>query len=322
MGDLRVQSSAHSLLSGLARVEGDATTALHHQRQTLAINEQRGSVEGQALAHMSMAATLYDVPDLLATEQSLLRASELTRSPAVLGHVYAMLNSVYTELGRLPKVIANQDAYVALQAELGNPRQLTIGTIAAIRAKLALREVDEAFDLMIDILGDGRLSASFEEELDAWRALGDLFDDCGAHEDALAAAHLQLKISDRESMIGQRTSAHLSAARAYRNLGDHEQAAHHLSEVRARLDSNHLLNAGGELRERALLHLALGETEDALRCAEQAVATHGRYHQRYLEGRSLSALAEVRRATGDAEGAAAAEALAANAFRDCGVSVS
>ncbi|MEV6241474.1 BTAD domain-containing putative transcriptional regulator [Lentzea sp. NPDC051838] len=322
IGDLRVQSSAHSLLSGVGRMNGDTSAALYHQKQTLAINEQRGSVEGQALAHFNMAATLYNVPDLLAAEESLLRALELTKSPAVLGHVHASLNGVYTELGRLPEVLANQEAYVALQAQLGNPRQLTIGTIAAVRAKLALREVDEAFDLMIDVLGEVRLRSGFEEELDAWHALSDLFDDCGAHEDALAAAQLQLKITDNEAMLEHRITAHLSAARSFRNLGDYEQAVQHLDEVRARLDNDHLLNKGGELKERALLHLALGETEEALRCAEEAVATHGRYHQRHLEGQSLKALAEVRRATGDSEGAEAAEELAANAFRDCGISVS
>ncbi|NGY58993.1 hypothetical protein G7043_08640 [Lentzea sp. NEAU-D13] len=322
MGDLRVQASAHRVLGGVYRSAGDVKTALHHQHQALAIDEQRGETEGQALVLLAIAAMSFNMPDLLGAEQSLLRVLELSNSPGVRGHAHASLNGVYTELGRFPDVLAHQAAYVALQAELGHPRQLTIGTIAAVRAKLGLRQVDEAFDLMIDVLDEVRLRSGFEEELDAWHALADLFDDCDAHEDALAAVRLQFKIVDSEKMTEYRITAHWSAARAYRKLGDYENAAHHLSEVRARLDSDHLLYAGSELKERALLHLALGETEEALRCAEEAVATHRRYHQRHLEGQSLQALAEVLRATGDADGAADAELLAANAYRDCGVSVS
>jgi hypothetical protein len=68
-----------------------------------------------------------------------------------------------------------------------------------------------------------------------------------------------------------------------------------------------------------LLHLAVGETDEALQCAEEAVTTHQRHRQRYEEGQSLQVLAEVLRATGDQEGAKAADALAASACRDCGV---
>lgn len=321
MDDLRVQTSAHKLLGGLSRMAGDIPASLHHQRQALAIDERQGNTEGQALALLAMAATLYNMPDLLAVEQSLLRALQLTRSPAVRGHLHATLNGLYTELGRLPAVIEHQDAYLAVQAELGNPRPITVGTSATVRAKLALRQVDEAFDLMIDLLDEVRLRASFEEEFEAWHALAALFDDCGEHEDALAAAQLQLKIAANGTMVDQWISAHWSAARAYRKLGDHEAAAHHLSELRARLTGDRLLMAGNEIRERALLHLALGETEEALRCAEEAVAMHRRHHQRHQEGQSLQALAVVRRATGDEEGAAAAEVLATEAYRDCGVPV-
>ncbi|MFI6101202.1 hypothetical protein ACIA8G_37135 [Lentzea sp. NPDC051213] len=319
MGDPRVQSSAHRILAGVTREAGDTAASMHHLNQALAIDEQDDEPEGQALVLLAIAVLSFNVPDLLATEQSLLRALELTGSPGVRGHLHASLNGVYTELGRFAEVIAHQNAYVALQEELGNPRPLTVGTVAAARAKLALREVDEAFDLIIDVLDEVRLRSSFEEELDAWHALADLFDDCDAQEDALAAAHLQLKITDRETMIDYRIVAHWSAARAYRKLGDYELAAHHLNEMRALLDSDHLLNAGSEVKERALLHLALGEREEALRCAEESVAVHRRYHQRHLEGQSLYTLAAVRRAMGDHEGAAAAEVLAADAYRDCGV---
>ena len=319
LGDLRAQASAHRLLGGACRIEGDNPVYLHHQEQALAIHEQLGEPEGQAVTLLNIAACKFDVPDLPAAEHSLLRAQELTRSPAVRAHVYASLNGVYTELGRFPEAIANQEAYDALLAESGNPRPITIGTTAMVRARLALRQIDDAFDLMLDVLGEVRLKASFEEEFEAWGALSDLFDDCDAHEDALAAAQLQLKLPGRGETARHRIDAHWAIARAYRRLGDHESAAHHLSEVRALISSDHLVMAGNEIRERALLHLALGETEEALRCAEEAVATHARYRQRYLEAQSLRALAEVRRATGDVEGAANAESSAAEAFRDCGV---
>ncbi|PWK91601.1 hypothetical protein C8D88_1011639 [Lentzea atacamensis] len=67
------------------------------------------------------------------------------------------------------------------------------------------------------------------------------------------------------------------------------------------------------------MHLASGEADEALRYAEEAVATHRRHHQRYLEGQSLQALAAARRALGAEDGAAEAEALAADAHRDCRV---
>lgn len=318
-GSLPVQASAHSVLGSLARVAGDLAAALEHQQQALAIHEQTGSTEGQALVLLNIATILFHVPDLLAAEHSLLRALELTGSPAVRGPIHSALNSVYLELGRLPEVIAHHDAYFALQAELGDPRRITVGTSIAVRAKLALGEVDEAFDLVLDVLDEVRLRVSFEEEFDAWHALADMFDDCDAHEDALAVARLQIRLADRETMVHQRISADWLVARACRKLGDHDAAAHHLSEVRARLTGDYALTAGDELRERALLHLALGETEEALWCVEEAVATHSRNHQRHLEGQSLQALAAVRRATGDVEGATAAEELAANAYRDCGI---
>ena len=56
--------------------------------------------------------------------------------------------------------------------------------------------------------------------------------------------------------------------------------------------------------------------------AEESAAVHHGNHQRYMEGQSLDALAAVRRAAGDEKGAADAEVLAANAYRDCGVFVS
>ncbi|MCX2952053.1 AfsR/SARP family transcriptional regulator [Lentzea sp. NEAU-D7] len=312
-------ASAHTVLGAVARVAGDSAVALHHLGEALSIHEQMGSVEGQALVLVNMGTVSYSLPDLLAAEQKYLRALELSDSPALHGHVHASLNSVYLELGRLPEVIAHQDAYLAVQAELGNPRRSTLGTSMAVRARRALGEEDAAFDLMLEVLDEMRLMLSFDAEADVWNSLAELFHECGEHEDALAAANLQIRISDPETMVHDRIAAGCSAARSCRELGDYEAAARHLSEVRALVNDEHLLGAGDELKERALLHLALGETAEALSCAEEAVATHRRYHQRYLEGQSLRALASARRATGDIAGAEAAEALAADAHRDCGV---
>jgi tetratricopeptide (TPR) repeat protein len=194
-----------------------------------------------------------------------------------------------------------------------------MGVSTAARAKLALGQADEAFDLMLDVLDELRLTVGFEEEFDFWHALADLFDDAGAHEDALAAALIQLRLADSETMVSQRMSANFSAARSYRRLGDHEAAARHLRELRESLTDDYAMAAGEEQRERSLLHLASGEIEEALHCAEDAVATHRRHHQRYLEGLSLQALSLARRAIGDDAGAAEAEALAVEAHRDCGV---
>ncbi|WP_196777595.1 AfsR/SARP family transcriptional regulator [Lentzea aerocolonigenes] len=318
-GNLRMQASAHNVLGAVTRTAGEMAASLEHQRQALAIHEQIGSTEGQALAWINIATISFNLPDLPAAEQSLLRAMELSGSPAVRGHIHSSLNSVYMELGRLPEVVAHKDAYLALQEELGSPRRITIGVSIAVRAMLALGQVDEAFDLMLDILEEVRLRVSFEEEFEAWNALAALFDDCGALEDAVAVVQLLTRRTDHETTVHQQISADCLAARVYRKLGDHEAAAHHLGEVRARLTSDYALTTGDELRERALLHLALGETKEALRCAEDAVATHARYHQRHLEAQSLQALAQVRRATGDEKGAVEAETLAENAYRDCGV---
>ncbi|MDX8148257.1 BTAD domain-containing putative transcriptional regulator [Lentzea sp. BCCO 10_0061] len=320
-GDLPIQASAHNVLGALTRHAGDAAASLHHQRQALAIHEQTGSVEGQAMVLVNMATISFHVPDLLGAERSLLRALELSGSPGLRGHAHASLTSIYMELGKLPEVIAHHEAHVALQTELGSTRRLTMGATTAVRATLALGEADEAFDRLIDLLDEMRTTVGVEEEFDTWNTLADLLDDSGAHEDALAVAQVELKLADRELMVHQRITADWHAARAHRKLGDYEAAARHLDEMRARIGGDYASTAGDELRERALLHLALGETEEALRCAEEAVATNRHHHQRYLEGQSLEALATVRRGTGDEEGAAAAEALATNAYRDCGVPV-
>ncbi|WP_439663276.1 BTAD domain-containing putative transcriptional regulator [Lentzea sp. HUAS TT2] len=318
-GDQPAQATAHKLLGALARTVGDTQKFLHHQRLAFAIHEQRGESDGQAVSLLNIAAGLFDLPDLLGAEQALLTALELAaNSPAVLGHAHASLNGVYHQLGRMPEVLANHDAFLALQAKLGNPRPITIGTIAVVNVRRALLQFDDAFDLMIEVLDEVRKRTSFEEEFDAWNALADLFDDCGAHEDALAAGHLQLKMMDGDKPVKMQMDAHLSLAQSYRLLGEHERAAHHLAETRS-LDKGNALLTGRVTREQAFLHLAAGELGDALRCAEEAVATHQRYHQRHQEGQSLEALAVIRRTAGDEEGAKTAEALAAKAYRDCGV---
>ncbi|GGN11955.1 SARP family transcriptional regulator [Lentzea pudingi] len=313
-------ATAHKLLGALARAVGDTEKFLRHQRLAFEIHEQRGESDGQAVSLLNIAAGLFDLPDLLGAEQALLRALELAaNSPAVLGHAHASLNGVYHQLGRMPEVIANHDAFLALQAKLGNPRPITIGTSAVVNVRRALLQFDDAFDLMIDVLDEVRKRSSFEEEFDAWNALADLFDDCGAHEDALAVGHVQLKMMDGEKPVKMQMDAHLALVQSYRLLGDHERAAHHLGETRALYDKGNALLSGRIVREQAFLHLAAGEMKDALRCAEEAVATHQRYHQRHQEGQSLEALAVIRRAAGDEEGAVEAEALAAKAYRDCGV---
>ncbi|MET9629516.1 BTAD domain-containing putative transcriptional regulator [Lentzea sp. NPDC006480] len=318
-GNLPIQASSHNILGALTRLSGDAAASLSHQQQALAIHEQLGSIEGQAMVHLNLATIWFHVPDLPAAERSLLKAVELTASPAVQAHVHNSLISVYMELGRFSEVLVHHEAHMALQAELGNPRRNTLGASTAVRAMLALGEADEAFDLVLELLGDRQLRVGIEEEFDVWHALVDMLDSSGADDDALAVARLQLRLADSENMINQQMTADLKAARSYRKLGEHEAAARHLSELRARITDNYAMATGEELKERALLHLALGEAEEALRCAEEAVATHGRTHQRYLEAQSLHALARIRRATGDEKGAVAAETLAENAYRDCGM---
>ncbi|WP_177229557.1 AfsR/SARP family transcriptional regulator [Lentzea albida] len=319
--DLPTQATAHNILGALTRLRGDVATSLHHQREALAVHEQTGAVENQAVVLINIATVSFHEPDLPAAERSLLRALELATSPAVRGHAHTALNSVYIEMGRLPDVIRQHEAYLALQEELGSPRRITLGACAAVRAKLAIGQADEAFDLALDLLDGLRLKADFEAEIDTWAALTDLFHDEGAHEDALAAGKVMLALADQQASVHQRMLAHWTVARSHRERGDLDAAAHHLAELRASLSGDYLLIAGDELRERALLHLALGEGEEALRLAEEAVATHRRHHQRHLEAQSLQALATVRRATGDEDGAAVAEALAADALRDCGVPV-
>ncbi|MEV6713195.1 BTAD domain-containing putative transcriptional regulator [Lentzea sp. NPDC051208] len=316
-GGLKAQATAHTLLGGLAgRTGGDG---LPHQQQALAIRERMGDREGQAVGLLNIAAALFRRPDLPGTEQALRRALELAGSAVVRLHVHASLAGVLTELGRLPEVIENHEAQQALQAELGNPQPLTIGIIAVARAKLLLGFADEAFDIVLDVLEGLRARSSFEERWDAWEMMADLFDHSGDHDDALAAARILLEAASQADVPQDVAEANHVAARAYRNLGDLDRAAHHLGEMRSDSGASIALCLGDEHAERALLHLALGETEEALRHAEDAVATCRRYHQRFYEARSLEVLAAVRRAAGDVDGAGEAETQAAILYRECGV---
>lgn len=316
-GNLKAQATAHKLLGALAsRTGGDG---LPHQQQALAIHERMGDREGQAVALLNIASALFRRPDLPGTEQALLRALELADSAAVRVHVHASLAGVLTQLGRLPEVIANHEAHQALQADLGNPQPLTIGIIAVARAKLLLGLADEAFDIMLDVLEGLRARSSFEERGDAWQMMANLFDHSGDHDDALAAARILLEAASQTDVPLDVAEANHVAARAYRNLGDLDRAAHHLSEMRADSGASVALCLGAEQAEHALLHLALGETEEALRHAEDAVATNRRYHQRFYEAESLEVLAAVRRAAGDVDGAGEAETQAVALYRECGV---
>ncbi|MDX3658679.1 BTAD domain-containing putative transcriptional regulator [Streptomyces sp. ID05-26A] len=316
-GGLKAQATAHKLLGSLAgKTGGDG---LHHQQQALAIHERMGDREGQAVGLLNIASVLYQRPDLPGTEQALLRALELAGSAAVRMHVYASLTGVLAGLGRLPEAIANHEAHQVLQAELGNPQPLTIGIIAAARAKLHLGLADEAFDIMLDVLEGLRVRSSFDERCDAWEMMADLFDHSGDHDDALAAARILLEAASRADVPQDVSEANHAAARAYRNLGDLDRAARHLAEMRANSGASIALCLGHEQAEHALLNLALGETEEALRHAEDAVATYRRYHQRFFEARSLEVLAAVRRAAGDEDGAGEAETRAATRYRECGV---
>ena len=319
VGDLAIQASAHMTLGVLARHAGDAGSALEHMRKSLALREQIGDVEQQALTLLNIGTISFHVPDLPAAEQSVLRALELTGSPGLRAHCHVTLSAIYVEMGRLPDVIAQCEAYLVVQEELGNPRRAGNAGAGAIKVKVALGEIDEAFDLIFEVLDEMRLGRTPEEEFDAWFTLSELLDADDAHEDALAAARVQIRLTDRAGLRHEQISAHWSAARTSRKLGDHEAAARHLSAVRALLNDDYGMAKGDELRERALLHLARSEVREALRCAEEAVATHQRYHQRYQEARSLDALAEVRRVTGDTEGETTARALAAQAYRECGI---
>jgi DNA-binding SARP family transcriptional activator len=321
-GDLAIQASAHATLGVMARIAGDLDASLEHQRQALAIHERTGSLEGQALVLCNLATIWFEGPDYPATERALLRALELTSSPGIRANVRSSLTTVYLEMGRLTEVVGQHEKYVALQEELGNPVRLAIGTTSVVKVELALGRTDEAFDLMLDVLAEARLRVGIEEELHVWQVLEELMHRCGAHEDALAAALVHLKLAGEDfEVLTHRLTAHWAAARACRNLGDLGQAEEHLNEARAlRAEATPAVD-GDLLRERALLSLALGDHPEALRAAEEAVAAHHDHRQRYLEGQSLEALAEVRRATGDAEGAAQAQAAAVEVFRNCGVPV-
>ncbi|SFR26908.1 DNA-binding transcriptional activator of the SARP family [Lentzea waywayandensis] len=323
-GDLSIQASAHLNFGAIARMAGDPASAAEHMRQALANQEQVGSIEGQALVLRNLAAVSFELSDYLATEQTLLRTRELTGSPAVHASVHDSLTIVYLELGRFAESRAHHEKYLALLGELGNSLRISLGTAAMVKAELARGKVDEAFDLVLDLLEEVRHRVGLEEEFHVWQALEEVLDRCGEHEDALAAALVHLRLAGEDSAaIAFRLTAHQAAGRAYRNLGELEPAAGHLNEARAaRADIAYSVEGEGALfRERALLHLATGETDEALRCAEQAVATHQRHRQRYEEGQSLRVLAEVRRAAGDEEGAAAAAASATDAYRDCGVPI-
>ncbi|MFJ8963557.1 BTAD domain-containing putative transcriptional regulator [Lentzea sp. NPDC102401] len=322
--DLPVQASAHNTVGVVARIAGDLGTAVEHLQRALAIRERMGSTEGQASILQNLAGVWFEMSDYPATEQALLRVRDLAGSPGTRAAAHNGLITVCLELGRLADVRAHYEKYLELLDALGNPLRISIGTASVVSADLALGKVDVAFDLMLDILEEARHRVGMEEEFHVWQALEEVMNHCGAHEDALAAALVRLRlVGDDSTVLSYRLTAHWAAARAYRKLGELELAGDHLSEARAiRTDAGYAVEGEGALfRESALLHLATGEMDEALRCAEEAVATHRRYHQRYQEGQSLQALAAVHRATGDAEGAKAAEALAANAYRDCGVPV-
>jgi tetratricopeptide (TPR) repeat protein len=318
VGNPTIRASAHNILAALARVAGEYDTAVEHQHSSLAAYEETGSVEGQAVVLMSIATVDFHRSELLAAGSNLRRALELTSSPGLRSHAHNSLTSVSLELGRLQDAIAHHEAHIELQNQLGNTRRDPIGAAGWARAKLALGEADAAFDRVLDLLEQNRIAISYEEEISTWTVLADLLDAQDAHEDAVEVGRLVLRLSQARGYVSEEISGHLATARASRRLGDFTAAAHHLGRMRA-LMADQALPGGEELRERALLHLALGEVHEAVLVAEQAVERHRRYHQRYLQAQALQALAAARQAAGDVEGAAAARAEAEEAREECGV---
>ncbi|MET9228265.1 BTAD domain-containing putative transcriptional regulator [Lentzea sp. NPDC003310] len=318
-GDLAIQAAAYNALATVARIEGQAEVSLDLQRQALAIHERTGSVEGQALVQLGIAALLFEVPDYPATEEALTKALELSESRGIHAHVHDSLITVNLHLGRLDEAVAHYETYLALEAEVSNPDHFSIGTTDLVSVLLARGEVDEAFDLTIELLEKLRSRVGLEEELHLWHALAHVHHVQGDHEDALAAALVQLRLTDEDTtFVTQRIGANWAVARAYRNLGELERAAHHLDQARGLvLESNGGVE-GELLAESALLHLASGDPGSAVTAAERAVAAGRRHHQRLREAQALGVLAKARRAAGDEDGAVEAEALAAAAHRACG----
>lgn len=315
-GDDAIAASAYKCLGTVERIEGNLQASIEHHRLALAIHERTGTAEGRALALLGLAAAWCEVPDYPATEDALRQALALTSSPGLRLHLHDALISISLELGKLEQVTAHHEAYLALRDEIGSPPQVTIGMTSVARALLARGEADEAFDFVLDVLEQRRNRVGMEEESYVWPVLNEVLDHFGAHEDALAAAELLLKFSEVRS---QQMTGHRMAARALRKLGELDRAAHHLEAIHALRIEGSSTALGETLSEHALLRLALGETDEALRLAEQAVVTHHDNHQRYLEAQALRTLAVVREAAGAGTGAEKAEAAAVELFRECGV---
>jgi tetratricopeptide (TPR) repeat protein len=159
---------------------------------------------------------------------------ELATSPAVHVSVHDSLTTVYLELGRFADVGAHHEKYLALLGELGNSLRISIGTASIVRAELARGNVDEAFDLVLDLLEEARHRVGAEEEFHVWQALEEVLDRCGAHEDALAATLVRLELAGEDAtVLAYRLTGHRAAARAYRKLAELESAARHLNAARA-----------------------------------------------------------------------------------------
>jgi DNA-binding SARP family transcriptional activator/tetratricopeptide (TPR) repeat protein len=319
-GELGVQAGAYNALAILAQIAGQLDEAVARYEDALAAYTEAGSAEGRGRVLMNLASARFQQGDLLAAERDQQEVLAVVTSPSVLTTARMNAAIISLELGRFADVLARGKSYRRSQEQLGTGGNDPMIINILARAEVALGRLDDAFDLVIEMFEDVRSKVGVEEEAACWIALATVLDACGEHEDALDVGHVLVRLSEGDGMVTDRAQGHFHVARAARLLGDHETAARHLAEMRGLADA-YPLGTGEELRERALLHLALGEIDAALRCAEEAVATHRRYHQRYHEAKSLAVLAEVRKAAGDTDGALAAEALAAEAFTECGAPI-
>ncbi|MFS8101409.1 winged helix-turn-helix domain-containing protein [Lentzea alba] len=317
LGGLDIRAGAFNALAIFAQIAGDLGEAVDLYEAALAAFTEAGSPEGRGRVLMNLVGARFQQGNLIEAERDQQEVFAVVTSPTVLNSARQNAAVISLELGKLADVVTHVDLYRQTQQKMGTGSNDPMIINILARAEVALGRLDEAFDLVLGMFEEMRSKIGVEEEAACWIALAEVLDARGEHADALDAGLVLVRLSEGDGMVTDRAQGHLHVARAARHLGDHDTAAQHLAEMRD-LAEAYPIGIGEEQRERALLHLALGEVDDALRCAEEAVATHRRFHQRYHEAKSLAVLAEVRKAAGDAEGARAAEALAAAAFTECG----
>lgn len=311
-------ATAHNNLASIERTCGALDKASHHFQQALLIHEELGSVEGQALVLLNLATIWFYVPDLPAGLRDLTRATELSKSPALLTHGQISLATTCIELGRFPDAEAHLDEYERLLRESGNARVDPLANAFRAEVHLARGEHDEAFDLVLDAMAESRSTVGQQEESECWHGLANAHKAAGSYVDSLEASLVFLEQTSRHDYVPGQIDAHITIARAARLLGDHPAAEHHLTEAQTLIDANEFgLREGVVRAEWAWLRLAQGKPSEALRHAEKSVALHRERSQHYREACSLLALADVHTALGD-PAAAQTYALADKAFAECG----